>query len=73
MNLILTDIRNRLTVEHTSDLLFIALVGPPVNVFNPEPYIERWLVKHRDADDTRSRSAKLDKDSTRYEQLWPML
>jgi hypothetical protein len=50
MNLIISDLRNRLTIKNVSDLMFISINGPPVEDFNPRPYVKIWLRNHRSAD-----------------------
>lgn len=51
MNSIITDLRTKLIIPHTSNLMFISLNGPAVEDFNPEPYAVIWLKNHRSADD----------------------
>ena len=72
MNLICSDIRNALTVKHTSNLLFISLVGPPVSQFQPASFVKKWLKQHRAATDKRSKATAV-KDSERYKAVWPLL
>lgn len=71
MNLICTDLRNRLTVSHISNLMFISLVGPPVSKFKPEAYVKQWLKGHRTADDPRTKVAAVP-ENVRYKQLWKL-
>ena len=71
MNIVCNDTRNRLTVEHISNLMFISLLGPPVKEFDPEPYVKEWLKTHRSADDTRTRVTTAKK-SMRYKKLWKL-
>ena len=49
MNLTLTDLRTHLTIENVSDLIFISINDPPVEEFNPQPYVKIWLRDHRSA------------------------
>ncbi|XP_050443891.1 uncharacterized protein LOC126847627 [Adelges cooleyi] len=49
MNLTITDLRTRLTIENVSDLMFIFINGPPIADFNPRPYVKVWLREHRSA------------------------
>jgi hypothetical protein len=64
MNLTSTALRNRLTIKHTSNLLFIQLVGPEVNKWKPIRYVKSWLRKHLDADtlSNNRRDEKLAKE-----------
>ena len=43
MNVIASDIRNKLSVTQISELLLLSLVGPPVSAFSPEKYVKVWL------------------------------
>lgn len=55
MNTIASPKRNRLTVNHLSDLMFISIMGPPLTVFNPTPYSKSWLQRgNHSAGDTNS-------------------
>ena len=73
MNMILS-VRNRLVIDNSSDLLFLALIEPPVYKFNPQPYVESWVLKsHRNSDHQRSRRANLSAQDSRYKSLWPLL
>ena len=69
MNNVCTDLRNKLTTMHVSELVFLSLVGPPLSQFNPQPYVTAWLKHHRSADDTRTRKAVCPSDE-RYQRLW---
>jgi hAT family C-terminal dimerisation region len=57
MNVILSDLRSSLLLQHVSALLFVKLHGPPLQLWQPDCYVESWLTKHRLATDTRSRVA----------------
>ena len=70
MNLIMTSSRNRLTIAHTSNLMFVKLVGPPISQFDPVPYVTQWLRTHRSATDTRIKIASAPKHSEQYNFLW---
>ena len=49
MNLICTPLRLMLTVKHLSSLMFMSLVGPPIEQWHPLPYVKRWLSAGRHA------------------------
>lgn len=64
MNLICTATRASLHVSTIASLLFLNLVGPPLNKFNPVPYVRSWIARgHRSAIDTQSKSRNSE-DST---------
>ena len=49
MNIICSPSRTQLTVSHQSSLLFLAMVGPPINRFDPTPYDNSRLTSGRHA------------------------
>jgi len=55
MNLIVTELRTLLSMKNLNALMFIKINGPPVSKFNPEKYINKWLLHHRNADDNKTR------------------
>lgn len=63
MNLIVTETRSRLLINHVSSLMFIKLHGPPISTWKPDNYVQKWLKCHRSATDTQTRRAK-SKDLT---------
>ena len=58
--------RNRLSVNHLLENLFVSVVGPPISNFNPTPYVKKWFMgSHRHAvyaDDNRTKKATLSLD-----------
>ncbi|CAH2273660.1 Hypothetical predicted protein [Pelobates cultripes] len=71
MNLVLSPIRSVLGIERLSSLLFISLIGPPVHLWDPLPYVTKWLTTHRSADDTKSQKVdNLAQQGQRYSSLW---
>lgn len=76
MNNIITPSRNTLTVSHVSALLFIKLQGPPLQKWEPEPYVITWLRSHRSAADTKTRVAENpNKEETKVkgDAFWSLL
>lgn len=73
MNVVCTSLRTRLTVKHMASLLFISLAGPPLNRWEPLPYVKTWLARNRrDANCTncpKSSGCSVDKGD---ESLWNM-
>ena len=67
MNLVATNLRNKLLVENISSLMFIKLTCPPLKNWNPSPYVITWLRKHRSADDQR---VKKSLDESENKQVW---
>lgn len=57
MNDLLTPKRNCLSTNRLSSLLFLKCVGPPIQRFEPLPYVKTWLqLGRRSADETACRS-----------------
>ena len=54
MNMVCTDIRNRLSIEIISCILFIKINGPPIEQFSPEKYVKNWLRSHQCAENKRN-------------------
>ena len=47
MNIVCSPLRNCLTTAHLASLLFISMVGPPLNEWDPVPAVKAWLAKGR--------------------------
>ena len=73
MNNLITPSRNRLTLVHASNLMFVKLVGPPLDKFHPMKYVKPWLREnHRSATDTRTRLAQTQ-HSQRYSVICDLM
>lgn len=72
MNLICSETRSSLKVTHISNLMVISSNGPPLSRWQPEEYVKSWLLEHRSADDTRSRTVDRNK-CTDDKFLWNIL
>lgn len=71
MNLIITPLRSSLNISTVSGLLFIKINGPPLRLFNPEKYVDSWLISgHHSAlavqSKERSREDKHDEDMLKF-------
>lgn len=78
MNDHLTNIRNSLSLENTSKLIFLKTVGPPLEHFKPESYVRSWLGKgRRHADFTACRSKQTEKNKSTVtagkKSVWDLL
>src|SRR5699024_9317327 len=47
MKNILDDKRNKLQISNLSSLMTIKYIGPEIEDFNPMPYVEEWILKHK--------------------------
>ena len=54
INIIVTNLRSNLLVQHVSALMFIKINGPPSSIWKAEKYVTSWLLHHRSAIDTRT-------------------
>lgn len=75
MNLICTANRSSLLTSTISSLLFLCLVGPPLTMFNPIPYVRSWIAKgHRNALTQKSKVRSRDKEAEgSMDVLWAVL
>ena len=74
MNLIASDLRSRLNVKNVCNLMFLNINGPPLHLWNPKEYVQTWLLKHRSADDNKSRKCKHNSsDGDDREYLWKIM
>jgi len=72
MNIICTELRSRLLVPRLANLMFVSLVGPSLEEFEPLPYVKQWLLGgHRAACDNQSKKCKDEsQDDLRYGHMW---
>jgi hypothetical protein len=72
MNIISTELRNRLSVPRLANLMFVSLVGPSLQEFQPLPYVKQWLLGgHRAACDIKSKKCvQENQDDSRYGHMW---
>lgn len=73
MNIICSDLRSKLTTKNISNLMFINVNGPPLNIWNPTKYVGSWLLQHRSANDNRSRKVEPLEGSMEKKSLWNIL
>ena len=75
MNIICSDIRNSLSVRHMSSLMFVALVGPPFDMFKPDDYTRSWLAKgRRDATELACPARVIKHSEVKvWKQIWDLL
>jgi hypothetical protein len=57
-----------LTIPRLANLIFVSLVGPSLEEFQPLPYVKQWLLAgHHAACDNKSRKCKPEnQDNLRY-------
>jgi len=72
MNIIGNDLRNRLLVPKLSDLMFVILVGPSLEEFQPLPYVKQCPIGgHHAACDNQSKKCKKEsRGDLRYGHLY---
>ena len=77
MNLISTFARNRLLIDRISNLMFVKLHGPPIDVWNPDKYAKSWLRAHHSADDQRVKKRKMEgsdqEEVATKKRVWDLL
>ncbi|XP_014353043.1 E3 SUMO-protein ligase KIAA1586-like [Latimeria chalumnae] len=74
MNIIVTDLRATLSTNNISNLMFVNINGPPLELWNPKEYVKSWLMKPQSAINKQSRvvQEKAVHDDDRY-ALWQLL
>jgi len=72
MNIINTDIRSRLLVPRLAKLMFVSLVGPSLQEFQPLPYVKQWLLGGRRAacENQSQKCTQESKEDARYGHMW---
>jgi hypothetical protein len=75
MNIICSPLRSTVTVKHISQLMFVGLVGPPLDLWKPLPYVKAWLQKgRRDATSSACMTRRLaNTELTNKMQLWNII
>ena len=63
MNMVCTDLRDKLSIEITSCILFIKINGP-IDQFSPEKYVTLWFRSHQSAENKRNSGRPNDKRET---------
>ncbi|KAJ1178017.1 hypothetical protein NDU88_003267 [Pleurodeles waltl] len=73
MNDLLTPKRNSICTNRLSSLLFLKCVGPPIQRFEPLPYVKTWLqLGRRSADETACRSRNHREEKPPFESMWTL-
>lgn len=73
MNLIITPLRTKLLIKHVSSLMFIKLNGPPLQRWDAIPYVRTWLLRHKNAEDTKSRHVNHECSTSQGKrELWSL-
>ena len=73
MNMVCKDLRNRLSVENNSCILFIKINGPPIEQFSPENYVKLWLRSHQCAENKRNTGRQNDEREITKKGRWNFL
>jgi len=72
MNLICSETRSTLLVSNIANLMIINANGPPLPLWKPTQYVESWLLRHRSADATNSRTVNRE-ESPLEKFVWNIL
>lgn len=75
MNRILTPQRASLSLPRLTDCLFLYTTGPPLSLFNPDPYVKSWLHMGRHSADDSNALAKKPKtfEDHPFLPMWKLL
>ncbi|KAL4098672.1 hypothetical protein QTP88_023224 [Uroleucon formosanum] len=73
MNNIVTSKRNALTTGHISSLVFINCIGPPIQLFKPDHYVESWIKSgKRNSDEVNCPKRTSKNEDSSYVNLWTL-
>ncbi|CAI6374561.1 unnamed protein product [Macrosiphum euphorbiae] len=73
MSNIVTSKRNALTTGHISSLIFINCIGPPIQLFKPDHYVESWIKSgKRNSDEVNCPKRSSKYEDSLYENLWTL-
>lgn len=70
MNLICTDLRNRLLTINLANLMFVNLNGPPLHLWKPEKYVVAWLRGHNSADTQANRAKDVEQELSDNDRMF---
>lgn len=72
MNLIVTKLRSVFDTPNVGSLMFISIVGPSAEKFNPSDYVESWLKagNHKATDSNSLGRTKNEQECSPYSHLW---
>ena len=73
MNSVLSTLRNKLRIEHVSSLMFIKLVGPPLELRKPSKFVKKWVLRRRSADHLACRQRKPPEEEHAFTPIWKVL
>ena len=73
MNLVCTNIRNRLNIESLSAILFIKINGPPIDQFSPDKYVKKWLRTHNAANSTLNTGRESESTKILKKKCWNLM
>ena len=73
MNLIMTDIRNRLLIETASDLMTIRSINMPVSKYDPMECVKTWLISHNSAGSAKNTLRNSENHENEYSFLFEHL
>lgn len=72
MNNIVTDHRSRLSLKNVHNLMFLNINGPPVGLFRPSSYVQKWLKGHHSSA-INARSRRKAEESHTPKNFWDVL
>ena len=70
MNITVTSLRSQVKIQKVSALMFVSLIGPPVDQRNPQKYVKKWVLTRRAAEHTACPQRKPGQIKSQYQPIW---
>lgn len=73
MNIIVSPTRNQLKIDNLSTLMFVNLVGPPLDMWNPTKHVKKWVMTRRSADHVACRERQERQEKPDLSAIWKVV
>lgn len=73
MNIIVSPLRNQLKIVNVSSLMFVKLVGPPLELWNPTKFVRKWMMTRRSADHAACRQRQHKPEEPAFTPIWKLM
>lgn len=73
MNIIVSPLRNQLKIVNVSSLMFVKLVGPPLELWNPVKFVRKWVMTRRSADHAACRQRQHKPEEPAFTPIWKLI
>lgn len=73
MNNVVTPLRSKLNTGNVSALMFIKIVGPPINSWDPTKFVKKWVATRRSADHLACKKRCTVTEVSPYQPIWDLM